>query len=252
MIVTDEAIILHSRKFSETSKILTVYSLQHGKLSLIAKGARNPKSKFGASLEALNHSTLTIYKKSQRDLHLLSKAETTVPLRRLAEDYDRLTIGLAIAELVSVTQELEEVNAPIFRLLASTLELLNSASGNEYALLVAFQIRLAEIMGFAPNFLICFETGERVVPLEKGEFIFSITDGSVMSPEIGQYREGFRFEPQTLHILQRLSECPIAETLNYELTELQKSHIHDFFAQYFGFHLDRRFHYRTSKLILQQ
>lgn len=252
MIVTDEAIILHSRKFSETSKILTVYSLQFGKLSLIAKGARNPKSKFGASLEALNHSTLTIYKKAQRDLHLLSKAETTVPLRRLAEDYDRLTIGLAIAELVSVTQELEEVNVPIFRLLASSLELLNSATGNEYALLVAFQIHLAGIMGFAPNFLICYETGERVIPMDKGEFVFSITDGSVMSQEIGQYREGFRFEPQTLYVLQCISECSLGETLSIELNEQQKSHIHDFFAQYFGFHLDKRFHYRTSKLILQQ
>lgn len=252
MIITDEAIILHSRKFSETSKILTVYSLNYGKLSLLAKGARNPKSKFGATLEALNHSTLTIYKKSQRDLHLLSKAETTIPLRRLAEDYDRLTVGLAIAELVSVTQESEEVNIPIFRLLCSALELLNAASGNEYALLVAFQIRLAEIMGFAPNFSICFETGEMVIPSDTGEFIFSITDGSVMVPEIGQYREGFRFEPQTLQELQRLAVCTLAETFTISLTEQQKSQIHDFFAQYFGFHLDKRFHYRTQKLILQQ
>ena len=252
MIITDEAIILHSRKFSETSKILTVYSLQHGKLSLLAKGARNPKSKFGSTLEALNHSTLTIYKKPQRDLHLLSKAETTVSLRRIAEDYDRLTIGLAIAELVSVTQEPEEVNVPIFRLLCSALELLNTASGNEYALLVAFQIHLAGIMGFTPSFSICFETGKLVIPSDRGEFIFSITDGSVMIPEIGQYREGFRFIPQTLEALQRLAGCTLAETLTILLTEQEKSQIHDFFAQYFGFHLDKRLHYRTQKLILQQ
>jgi DNA repair protein RecO (recombination protein O) len=251
MIVTDEAIILHSRKFSETSKILTVYSLQYGKLSLLAKGARNPKSKFGSTLEALNHSSLTVYKKPQRDLHLLSKAETSVPLRRLVEDYDRLTIGLAIAELISVTQEPEEANAPIFRLLCSALELLNTASGNEYALLAAFQIHLATIMGFAPNFSVCFETGEQVVTSGIGEYIFSITDGSIMTPEIGQYREGFRFEPETLEILQNLAQCSLAETLRHSLSEQQKSQIHDFFAQYFGFHLDKRFHYRTQKLILQ-
>lgn len=252
MIITDEAIILHSRKFSETSKILTVYALQHGKMSLLAKGARNPKSKFGATLEALNHSSLTIYKKPQRDLHLLSKAETRVPLRRLAEDYDRLIIGLAIAELISVTQEPEEANTAIFRLLCSTLELLNMASGNEYALLTAFQIQLSTIMGFAPNFSVCFETGNDVVVTEVGEFIFSITDGSVMIPELGQYREGFRFEPSALIALQQISGCTLSETLGISLSEQQKVQIHDFFAQYFGFHLDKRFQYRTQKLILQQ
>jgi len=252
MIITDEAIILHSRKFSETSKILTVYSLQHGKMSLLAKGARNPKSKFGATLEALNHSSLTIYKKPQRDLHLLAKAETTVPLRRLAEDYDRLIIGLAIAELISVTQEPEEANAAIFHLLCSTLELLNRAIGNEYALLTAFQIQLSALMGFSPNFKLCFETGKEVVVSEIGEFIFSITDGSVMTPEIGQYREGFRFEPLVLEALQQIACCTLPETLEIRLAEQQKAQIHDFFAQYFGFHLDKRFQYRTQKLILQQ
>ncbi|MFN8361039.1 MAG: DNA repair protein RecO [Candidatus Kapaibacterium sp.] len=250
MIITDSAIILHSRKYSETSKILTVYSAEHGKLSLLAKGARSPKSKFGASLEALSHSSITVYKKPHRDLHLLTKAETATPLRRIAEDYARLTVGLAVAELTSVTQEPEEASAAVFDLLRSTLELLNSAQNNEYALLVAFQIRLADIMGFAPNFSICFVTGAAVVPSESKECIFSISDGGAMAPEVAQFREGFVFEPATLTLLQRIASSELSEVLTVEIPELQKAQIHDFFAQYFGFHLDKRFHYRTQKLIL--
>jgi len=250
VIITDSAIILHSRKYSETSKILTVYSAEHGKLSLLAKGARSPKSKFGASLEALSHSSITVYKKPQRDLHLITKAETATPLRRIAEDYTRLTVGLAIAELTSVTQEPEEANAAVFELLRSTLELLNKAQDNEYALLVSYQIRLADIMGFAPNFSVCFVSGAIVVPTDSPECLFSISDGGAMSPEISQFREGFVFEPATLALLQRIAACELTEVLSVAIPELQKAQIHDFFAQYFGFHLDRRFHYRTQKLIL--
>ncbi len=250
MIITDTAIILHSRKYSETSKILTVYSAEHGKLSLLAKGARSPKSKFGASLEALSHSSITVYKKQHRDLHLITKAETATPLRRIAEDYTRLTVGLAIAELTSVTQEPEEASSAVFELLRSALELLNNAQDNEYALLIAFQIRLADIMGFAPNFSVCFVTGVTVVPSDSSECLFSISDGGAMSPEISQFREGFVFEPATLAILQRIADCELSEVLSVAIPELQKSQIHDFFAQYFGFHLDKRFHYRTQKLIL--
>ncbi|MBK9247922.1 MAG: DNA repair protein RecO [Ignavibacteria bacterium] len=250
MIITDSAIILHSRKYSETSKILTVYSAEHGKLSLLAKGARSPKSKFGASLEALSHSMITVYKKPQRDLHLITKAETATPLRRIAEDYSRLTIGLAIAELTSVTQEPEEVNSAIFELLCTTLILLNKTQNNEYALLVAFQIRLADLMGFATNFTDCYVTGVSLINYKNQEFVFSISDGGIMSPEVSQYREGFVFETKTLSILQLIAECELSQAINVDIPELQKAQIHDFFAQYYGFHLDKRLHYRTHKLIL--
>ena len=98
MIITTEAIILHSRKYSDTSKILVAFTRDEGKVSLIAKGARNPKSKFGGCLEPLSFSSLTIYKKANKELHTLGKAEIITPLRRLTADYDKLTTALSIAE----------------------------------------------------------------------------------------------------------------------------------------------------------
>ena len=45
------AFILHQRPYSNTSLLLDVLSKEHGRLSLIAKGARQPKSKFRGSLQ---------------------------------------------------------------------------------------------------------------------------------------------------------------------------------------------------------
>jgi DNA repair protein RecO (recombination protein O) len=39
------AFILHHRPFRDTSQILDVLSREHGKLSLVARGSRGPKSK---------------------------------------------------------------------------------------------------------------------------------------------------------------------------------------------------------------
>jgi DNA repair protein RecO (recombination protein O) len=38
------AFVLHSYPFRETSLILDVYSRQHGRLAIVARGARRPKS----------------------------------------------------------------------------------------------------------------------------------------------------------------------------------------------------------------
>ena len=43
---TDECFLLHQRPYGETSIISEVFSKKNGKMSLIAKGAKKPKSKF--------------------------------------------------------------------------------------------------------------------------------------------------------------------------------------------------------------
>ena len=56
-----EAIILHSRKQGETSKILTLYTREFGKMSAMAKGSRGTRSKYLGALETFNHVSLVFY-----------------------------------------------------------------------------------------------------------------------------------------------------------------------------------------------
>ena len=49
--LSDEAIVLRSIRYGEADRILHMYTLQHGRRSVIAKGARRSRSRFGARLE---------------------------------------------------------------------------------------------------------------------------------------------------------------------------------------------------------
>ena len=42
----DECFLLHQRAYGETSLIVEVFSKSNGKMSLMARGAKKPKSKF--------------------------------------------------------------------------------------------------------------------------------------------------------------------------------------------------------------
>ena len=75
MLVTTEAIVLRSRKQGDTSKIVSLYTRDYGFVDVIAKGAREMKSKFGSALEPFTLSKVTFYKKEGRDLYLLANAE---------------------------------------------------------------------------------------------------------------------------------------------------------------------------------
>ena len=85
MIVSTESVVLNSRKFGDTSKIVTFYTKEGGLIKAVAKGSRASKNKFGSSLEPLSHSFISYYEKPEKDLFLLSKAETINPFRKITD-----------------------------------------------------------------------------------------------------------------------------------------------------------------------
>ena len=69
-----EALILRCIPFRDTSKVVTAYTAEHGLVSLLAKGVRGAKPRFGAALEIFATVDLVYYNRDSRDLQLLSQA----------------------------------------------------------------------------------------------------------------------------------------------------------------------------------
>ena len=53
--VKTEGVVLGGIRFRETSKIVTLYTRDRGKLRLVAKGALRPKSRLVGHLEPITH-----------------------------------------------------------------------------------------------------------------------------------------------------------------------------------------------------
>src|SRR5439155_321448 len=103
-------IVLKRHALGDTSRIVVAYTREHGLIKLVAKGARQSPSRFGFALEPLSRSRFGFYFKPDRDLHLLSQAETIDPAgsRRVVRERGsrldpalRRRAGRALAALVS-------------------------------------------------------------------------------------------------------------------------------------------------------
>ncbi len=156
MLVTTEAIVLRSRKQGETSKIVTLYTLGFGKLNVIAKGARETKSKFGASLEMFAKSNVVFYKKDKHDsLSLLSKAETLDSHSAILKRLETIEAATEIIELVLHAMHDEEANEELYRLLDLSLDQLTATPSDRNGehiirtIQIRFYLGFAAIMGFA-------------------------------------------------------------------------------------------------------
>lgn len=253
MIITTPAIVLQSRKYSESSIICQLYTCEHGKVSVIAKGARKPKSKFGSSVQPLGVIQATYYFKAGRELHTLSNAESVFAMRTLVSSYNHLRVGLAIAESVYATQQSGEANPALYELLLHTLAMLNDSDEQKaFSYFVAFNIRMAEMMGFMMDFESCAITQEPIVRDGTPEYVYSMADGTPLSSEFSAYSQGYRLTANALFTMKDIAETELSDFDGKVISQENIEEIHNFITNYYSYHLERRFVYRTSEILLNE
>ncbi len=222
MIAKTEAIVLKSMKFRDTSKIVTFYTRSFGKLKAVAKGARETKSKFGAALEPMTRVSLVIYKKQNRDLQLISQCDILDVHKKVHSEMERMSIGLAMIELLERVTHDEEENAGLFSLISDCLTTLDNSEKHYRSVLPAFELQMASRLGFAPSLELCVSCGKALKGFEgKDVAMFLVPQGAVVCPNCMKHpRE--RGQP----FLQSLTETHEARVETFDvLRNFQDEHL---------------------------
>jgi DNA repair protein RecO (recombination protein O) len=76
--------------YGDSSSIALLFTEDLGKISVIVKGARSPKSKYGKIVDPLNYLSVVLYKKETRDLQLLSGADIIEHYPAMKNDLNKL------------------------------------------------------------------------------------------------------------------------------------------------------------------
>ena len=149
--------VIRTQDYGETSKILKVLTREAGMISLIAKGARRPNSRFGAALEPLCLSEFVYY--DREGLKTLSQASLLKVHEELQRDYDRLTAALRCARFVHRLLEDDHVEERAFELFGELLEALSTEEDVRLYEL-AFRWKLLARLGVAPQLERCAVCGQ--------------------------------------------------------------------------------------------
>jgi len=147
-IIKDRGIVLKKKRFRETSKLVTIFSENSGKLNLIAKGVRSLKSKASAVLEPVNLTEFVYYYKHTRDLQYISSAEFVNDYSRIKSDYDKLKYAFAVLDIVNLFSKEGEPNQVLFDMTKDFLDALNDKNLIESALFDYFLIKTSKISGY--------------------------------------------------------------------------------------------------------
>ena len=140
------AILLRKTRFSDTSLIITWFTLAHGKLKTIAKGAMNPKSRFAGTLDLFFECEIGFARSAKSELHTLREATLRESREQLRLDYTRVALAAYFVELIEQATELEHPAADLYDLLQRALAHLGQKAASQKALL-HFERELARMLG---------------------------------------------------------------------------------------------------------
>ena len=146
-IADEPAYVLHRYDWSETSLILEVFTRGHGRVALVAKGAKRPSSSFRPVLLPLQ--PLAISYGGDGDIRTLKGAEWVGG--HVMPTGEALLSGYYLNELLMRLLARDDPHPALFEVYAATVRLL--ASGEPEALqwgLRAFELLLLRELGYLP------------------------------------------------------------------------------------------------------
>jgi DNA repair protein RecO (recombination protein O) len=170
------AIILHALPYGEADQIVTLYTLDFGKIKGIAKGAKRSRKRFGNRLEIGSYVRMTYFEKERPGLVRLSNCDLIRPFAGLREDIHKLAWASYFIELVDGMTAEKIENKALFRLLAAFLSLVDRGILKDEIQRV-FEVRLFSCLGYGPQLEHCIRCQRKLV----GEkFFFSARGGGIL------------------------------------------------------------------------
>lgn len=257
MIVKSSAVVLREIKYRDQSKICLLFTREYGKLSVMVKAGRNPKNRLNALLCTGNVIEAVIYRKSTRDIQLVSDAGLLFSPMALSPDLERFGVLYQILDLVRYATGTEEKNVPLFTLVKSVLERLFD-SRKDFKLIHAwFLLRLVSILGFEPSISRCVfsnqDIGQAIRDNNLREVYFVHDPGGIALPA-----EAERHESQKLLIpvsvwmqLRAIEASGLSGPENSGTSQDDCALICDMISDYCAKHLERLPHRKHSDIVSQ-
>jgi DNA repair protein RecO (recombination protein O) len=198
-LLATDSLVLHSFDYRETSRIVKLATREAGIVSVIARGAKGPKSKFGSALDLFTSGVAHFTMHPSRELHTLTGFDANRTRPELAGSMARFNAASAISELCLRFAK-EEDDGGVHDAVVAALEAIGTSLPNEVpAAALAGAWRVIAELGFAPSLDECVSCHARIAPGEAA--VFNHRAGGVLCERCAARSRGGRSLPPEARLI---------------------------------------------------
>jgi len=176
---TTTAILLRRVDYGEHDLIISFFSADKGRLTVLAKHAKKSVKRFGGILDLFAVLELAC-SVGRGKLPILTEASLLQPFENIRSDIRKTAYASYWAELLHEWMEQEEKEERLYRLLKYVLTELDTGRVSKEILSILFQMRLVSISGFSPNLSFCGKCRTDISEIPATGIFFSLGAGGII------------------------------------------------------------------------
>jgi DNA repair protein RecO (recombination protein O) len=167
--ISTPALILHAFAYGDTSRILRILTPEYGLRSVIAKGARGPRSRFAGVLEPFTEGEAQFILRENRDLLTLTGFTLSRSRQAIGRDLNCFTGASLIAEIL-IRFATDEAHPELYRATVDAFDRLAASPEDPSATALTALWFLASLLGFQPQLDSCVGCGRSLPTSEPARF----------------------------------------------------------------------------------
>ncbi len=224
--IHDSAVVLKRLDFSESSQVVVAYTRDHGKVHMIAKGARrSTRTRFSPGIDLLEEGAvvLSVRRPAQEQLAIVTEWKQVRLFSGLRESLPRLNAAQYAADILAGLTEVWDPHPPLYDGFIRTLAALTDAD-RVLVDVLEFQRLLLEQCGLLPRLDVCVACGR--LPDASQDIYFSSFEGGLLCRDCEGARVEKRLVTVPLDVLRNAkapTDADVAasfDLFNYHLSHL--------------------------------
>lgn len=174
MLIGIKGLVLKTIQRTDSDRLIVLFTVERGKITVCAKGSRSAKSKLLPCIEPFSYSEFVLYEKD--GFFWIKEGLLIENFYSIRENIRKLALASYICEVldIAVYENMEEPE--LLRLSLNSLYAIASDLRSPETVKAVFETRASLLLGFAPNVETCAKCGRR----KDTEFYFSLPDGEVV------------------------------------------------------------------------
>lgn len=234
MLKKTEGIVMKTRAYGETHKLLTVFTKEFGKLTAISRGANKPKSRLNAVSQLFVQGEFLIY--IGKGLGTVQQGQVLMTHRNIQENIDKTAYVAYIIELTDKILEDRKPDLYLYQQLSKTLAWINDAEDYMVPVMM-YEMKLYKKGGFAPVIDHCVNCEN-----ESNTYTFSIQEGGLLCPSCSHFdRHAITLQPSLIRLLNIFYHVGLERIGNIHIKgeneQLLRKVFDHYYDQYGGFSL---------------
>lgn len=241
--------VIRGFSMGESSRVITLFTGEKGKLKAVAKGAKKSATQKGGALGLFDQVRCDIYLKEHSELGTIGSIDLIESYSALANNPVCYGFGSAFCEIVDRLTTIDQPIEGLYELTENFFKQLTIHPQSSAVLFWAAFIKTLSILGYRPNLHECVVCGRKNDG--RAAFYDSQKGGIICSKDVLEHVQYGKLTASSLEILQKSLSQPLAEIAEIGCSEKNLGEIEQFVISFADYHTGLRRNLKSFKFLAQ-